>query len=151
MLRRLTKPTPSCKALVGALAVFAGSVVLGDTASKLLRDCVTRAGSAAAISTCEQQHQSRLKQSIRRLTAAIRARLDRHQRQIFDRSAEAWRNFLNRESVMVNLSLGQRTDGLGPKLAQGSITRLYEQREQQLREHLHNLSLPPLDGGEKSD
>ncbi len=140
---RLTKLTLSCKAAIGLSALLAGGASMGDAPSGSLRDCVARAEGTAAVAICEQQHRIRLKQDIERLTTAIGARLDRQQRLVFDRSTEAWREFLTRESAMLRLSLGLRGDGLGATLQQGSITRLYEQRVQQLREHLHNLSLTP--------
>jgi hypothetical protein len=93
------------------------------------------------VATCEKQAQSLLKENIDRLSAAIRTRLNQSQRAIFDSSASAWQAFFEHEQTMLELSLGQRRDGLGPNLRSGAVTLLYEQREQQLREHLHNLSL----------
>ena len=44
------------------------------------------------------------------------------------------------QTAIQELTLSQRGDGLGEKLLPGAVTLLYEQRERQLREHLHNLS-----------
>ena len=140
MTQRLTKPNLWCKAALAAMALLTSAAWSDDTA-RSLRDCVARAKGAGAVSVCEQQHRVRLKQNITHLREAIRAHLDRQQRLVFDRSTEAWSVFLERESAMLSLSLGQRKDGLASKLEQGGITRLYEQREGQLREHLHNLSV----------
>jgi hypothetical protein len=106
-----------------------------------LRDCIVQARDAAAVATCEKQAQSVLVNNIESLSAAIRTRLNQSQRAIFDSSASAWQAFFEHEQTMLELSLGQRRDGLGPNLQSGAVTLLYEQREQQLREHLHNLSL----------
>jgi hypothetical protein len=106
-----------------------------------LRDCIAQARDAAAVANCEKHAQSVLKENIERLAAAIRMRLNQSQRAVFDSSASAWQAFFEHEQAMLELSLRQRRDGLGPSLQSGAITLLYEQREQQLREHLHNLSL----------
>jgi len=141
--QRLTKPHRRCKATLCTVALLLSGASLGDTADRSLRDCVSKAAGTAAVSACERSHQARLKDSIARLTEAIRSRLDAKQRLILDKSTAAWKEFQRRERSMLTLSLGMRKDGLGPKLELGSVTRLYEQREQQLREHLHNLSLAP--------
>jgi hypothetical protein len=109
--------------------------------SNALRDCIAAAGGSAAVATCEKQAQSVLKKNIESLSAAIRTRLNQAQRTVFDRSADAWQAFFEHEKAMLELSLGQRRDGLGPNLRSGAVTLLFEQREQQLREHLHNLSI----------
>jgi hypothetical protein len=106
-----------------------------------LRECIAQARDAAAVANCEKQAQSVLKENIERLAAAIRMRLNQSQHAVFDSSASAWQAFFEHEQAMLELSLRQRRDGLGPSLQSGAVTLLYEQREQQLREHLHNLSL----------
>lgn len=81
-----------------------------------------------------------MKKRIEQLSAEIRTRLDARQRLVFDRNVEAWQAFFQQEIAMLDLSLGARGDGLGPSLRTGAISLLFEQREQQLREHLHNLT-----------
>ena len=143
---RLTKPTLWCKVSIALLAL---SITLVNAAEPYgsrapdttLRECISMANDAAALANCERLEQAALKASIERLYAAIRVRLDQTQRLVFDRSATAWETFFEQESAMLELSLRMRRDGLGPKLRPGALTRLYEQRDQQLREHLHNLSV----------
>lgn len=106
-----------------------------------LRDCVADARDAAAVAACEMTAQAALKARIKRWSAAIRKRLDTRERLLFDRNAAAWEAFFDSEVALLDLGLGKRADGLAPKLQPGAITRLYEQREEQLREHLHNLSI----------
>ena len=141
MTRRLTKRHLWCKGTLGVLTLLLSTTSLGDPGGKSLRDCVARAKGVAAVSICEQNYQARLKSNIARLTAGISARLDARQRLVMEKSTAAWQEFLRRERAMLDLSLGRRGDGLGPQLKHGIVTRLYEQREQQLREHLHNLSI----------
>jgi rhamnose utilization protein RhaD (predicted bifunctional aldolase and dehydrogenase) len=105
-----------------------------------LRDCIAQARDSAAMTACEKQAQQSLKQDIKRLTAAIRAKLSESQRMIFDQSTAAWQTFVQHETAMQELTLSQRGDGLGDRLLPGAVTLLYEQREHQLREHLHNLT-----------
>lgn len=105
-----------------------------------LRDCIAQARDSAAMTACEKQAQLSLQEDIKRLSAAIRAKLNQSQRIIFDQSTAAWQTFVQRETAMQELTLSQRGDGLGDKLLPGAVTLLYEQRERQLREHLHNLS-----------
>ena len=140
MQQRLTKRHFRCKATAGLAALLLAQVSLGDAPPASLRGCVAKAASATGVAICEQQHRAELKQEIERLTSAIQSQLDRQQRPVFDRSTRAWQEFLDRESAMLRLTLGLRGDGLGRKLEEGGVTRLYEQRAQQLREHLHNLS-----------
>ena len=148
----VTKQNGWCKVSTRELILcFALSMVVGPTCSAdtvELRDCIAAAGTPVAMAACERQQQTALKGRIRELTAGIRARLDRGQRLVFDRSQETWLAFIDHETAMLDLSLGIRNDGLGPSLRPGAITRLYEQREQQLREHLHSLSFgrPPPGG-----
>jgi hypothetical protein len=80
-----------------------------------------------------------IRKSIEQLSVEIRARLDARQRLVFDRNVKAWQTFFEQEVAMLDLSLQARGDGLGPALRTGAITQLFEQREKQLREHLHNL------------
>lgn len=106
-----------------------------------LRDCVADARDAAAVAACEMTAQAALKARIERWSAAIRKRLDPRERQLFDGNTAAWKAFFDSEVALLDLGLGRRADGLAPRLRPGAITRLYEQREEQLREHLHNLSI----------
>ena len=109
-------------------------------ASDGLRDCIAQARDSTAMTTCEKQAQLSLREDIKRLSAAIRAKLNPSQRTVFDKSTAAWQTFVHHETAMQELTLSQRADGLGDKLLPGAVTLLYEQRERQLREHLHNLS-----------
>jgi len=144
MNARLTKLIQGCKAPVFLLMLPLGLTNAADLhqtgAAGELRDCIAQARGTAAVAGCEKQAQLSLKKRNEHLSAAIRARLNRSQLVIFERSATAWQTFFEQETGMLDLSLAQRTDGLGASLRPGAVTRLYEQREQQLREHLHNLS-----------
>lgn len=145
MTDRLTKQTRWRKIYLLVLMIPLSLVQAADSNRAeppgSLRDCIAQARDAAAVANCEKQAQSVLKENIERLSAAIRTHLNQAQRTVFDRSASAWQAFFEHEKAMLELSLGQRRDGLGPNLQSGAVTLLYEQREQQLREHLHNLSL----------
>ncbi len=110
-----------------------------DKVQQSLRDCVGNATTAAAIDQCETRWQTTLLQRIDDLNTAIIAQLDRRQRAAFDQNVQAWRRFVEHEIAMITLSTRSRADGLGTRLRSGAISRLYEQREHQLREHLHNL------------
>ena len=112
-------------------------------ASNGLRECIAQARDSAALAACEKQAQLSLREDIRRLSAAIRAKLNPSQRMVFDQSTAAWQTFVQHETMMQELTHAQREDGLGDKLLPGAVTLLYEQRERQLREHLHNLSAKP--------
>ena len=144
MTARLTKRIRWCKASVAllafALSLIAAAEPSASAGADVLRDCIAGAKNATAIGACEHQQQLRLNARIDRLSGAIQAQLDARQRLVFERSSSAWRTFVEQEKAMLDLSLGLRADGLGPSLQPGAVTRLYEQREQQLREHLHNLS-----------
>ena len=152
MPERLTKPNTGCKArlfLVAALLCATGATAAPpDTGPIDLRACIAGAQSGAALAACEAQAQAELKQRIQEMTTAIRQRLDAEQRLIFERNISAWQAFFDSEAAFLELSLGLRPDQLGRKLKPGAITQLYEQREQQLREHLHNLSLARPTGSE---
>jgi hypothetical protein len=89
---------------------------------------------------CEKSQQVVLKDRIDRWSTAIRQRLDGRELAAFDQNTRAWKAFLDSELAMLDLTLKARRDGLGPTLQPGAVTRLYEERERQLREHLHNLS-----------
>ena len=125
-----------CRATVLILLLPLGSAHAGYG----LRDCIAQARDSAAMTTCEKQAQLSLREDIKRLSAAIRAKLNPSQRMVFDKSTAAWQTFVHHETAMQELTLSQRADGLGDKLLPGAVTLLYEQRERQLREHLHNLS-----------
>lgn len=128
-----------CRATALILLLPLGSTHAGDG----LRDCIAQARDSAAMTTCERQAQLSLREDIKRLSAAIRAKLNPSQRAVFDQSTAAWQTFLQHETAMQELTLSQRGDGLGDRLLPGAVTLLYEQRERQLREHLHNLSAKP--------
>ncbi len=124
---------------MASAAVAANCGDPGDTSG--LRQCISEAHSASAISQCEQQTQAVLRARIDQLSGAIRSRLPPSLRREFDGGSEAWQTFFEHENHMLSISFQRRADGLGPMLRPGAVTRLLEQREQQLREHLHNLSL----------
>jgi len=143
-MQRLTKPDRRCKILPAMLVLVSSLGASVDSVSESgngLRDCIAKARDAGSIAGCEIQEQGALKARIEQLSTAIRVRLDRSQRVIFDRSATAWQAFFGHEIAMLDLSLELRKDGLGPKLRPGAVTLLYEQRERQLREYLHNISV----------
>lgn len=145
MSKRLTKPNAGCKVrcfLVAALLCTTGATAAPPDPDPIdLRACIASAQSGAALAACEAQAQADLKKRIQEMTMAIRQRLDAEQRLIFERNVSTWQAFFDSEVAFLEFSLGLRPDQLGPKLKPGAITRLYEQREQQLREHVHNLSL----------
>ena len=110
-------------------------------------DCVAAARDSHSVAACEQSQQAVLRDRIRRWSEALRSRLDAHQRAAFDRNARAWQAFYDSEVTMLDATLPRRADGLGPALRPGAVTRLLEERERQLREHLHNVSYGnPLPG-----
>lgn len=137
-------------ALAISAAFAAGADPVLPKAGNGLRDCIARAKDAGSIAACEIQEQAALKARIEQLSAAIRARLDASQRMIFNRSATAWQAYFEHETTMLELSLELRKDGLGPKLRPGAVTLLYEQRERQLREHLHNISVARPTGNSRT-
>jgi hypothetical protein len=145
LMQRLTKPFGWCKILLTALVLLPSLAANADSnllpADNGLRECIARARDAGSIAGCEIQEQAALKTRIEHLSTSIRTRLDNPQRLIFERSAKAWQAFFEHEVAMLELSLKLRKDGLGPKLRSGAVSLLYEQRERQLREHLHNISL----------
>jgi hypothetical protein len=105
-----------------------------------LRACVAAAEGSAGVAACEADAQTRLRERIETWRRAIRARLDNRERQAFDQSEAAWKTWFDAETALIELTLQQRRDGLGPMLQSGAVTRLFEERERQLREHLHNLT-----------
>lgn len=139
---RLTKRPATCKALVCALAaLLAHPLVAGEPIDEPdLRSCVQAARDAAAVAACEVTAQAVLRQRIARWSTAIEQRLPPRQRNLFARNREAWEAFLASETVLLDATLAARRDGLAAHLRPGAVTRLLEQRETQLREHLHNLS-----------
>lgn len=149
MTARLTKGMGRCQAalfLAGGLAGICTAAPPPGYATDRLRECVAKAPSAQAVAACEQREQRALKARIAQLAEVIRTRLDSRQRQLFDRSQQAWDAFADSEFAMLDLTLGLRRDGLGPSLKPGAVTQIYESRERQLREHLHNLNLSTVPG-----
>jgi uncharacterized protein YecT (DUF1311 family) len=148
MAARLTKPADRRKVSLVVLLLQGSAAAAGASLPETppsLRDCVAGAQNATAMAACERQEQGRLKGHVAELAAAIRAQLDARQRLVFDRNHAAWLAFLDSEIAMLELSMGQRGDGLGPVLQASAITLIYETRERQLQQHLHNLNLsrPP--------
>ncbi|MCB1790325.1 MAG: hypothetical protein KDJ27_06640 [Gammaproteobacteria bacterium] len=139
---RLTKAAGWCKAvLLGGSIVFAGhSPADPQRGRQDLRDCVGAARDARAVAACEKSQQAVLRDRIKRWTKALRAQLDPKQQSLLDRNVRAWQAFYDSELAMLDLTLKQRADGLGAALHPGAITRLLEERERQLREHLHNAT-----------
>ncbi len=128
-------------------AVLIGSLIwrclsaepVASTSLTQLRDCVARAASPQAVAACERREQDALRQRIDFLGTAITEHLDGHDLVLFERNVAAWQAYFDSEQTLLGLTLERRVDGLGSALRQGGINRLYEQRERQLREHLHNL------------
>lgn len=140
MAARLTKAAGRCKGSAALLLACIGvATAAGAAEERDLRDCVAQADGAAAVASCERRQQESLKDRIDRWTRAIPVHLDRKARLAFERNATAWQTFFDSEVRMLQLTLQNRRDGLGGSLYSGAVTRLYEQRERQLREHLHNL------------
>jgi len=141
---RLTKPALWCKATCSLTVplLISLAVIAGPQDGSGLRACVSAARDAAAINACELREQADLKARIAQSSAAILKRLDARQRLIFERNAAAWEAYLGSETALLDLTLARRGDGLGSPLKPGAITQLYEARDRQLREHLHNLSFP---------
>ena len=142
MRARLTKPASGCKmsiALAGLLlTIGAGAQTPAQSSLTGLRDCVSKARDPQAVAACEQREQAALKERVEALSAAIREQLGSSDRLMFRRNVEAWLGFFDSERAMLELSLARRADGLAATLGVGALNRLYEQRERQLREHLHN-------------
>ena len=128
-------------ALAGLLlAIGAGAQTPAQSSLTGLHDCVAKARNPQAVTACEQREQTALKERIETLSATIHGRLDAGGRIVFERNVEAWQRFFDSEQAMLELSLARRADGLGATLGVGALNQLYEQRERQLREHLHNLN-----------
>lgn len=138
MIARLTKAARRCKSCL-VLAVLLTAPAGAEPTS--LRDCIAAAGEPIAAVACEQREQQALKARIAALSAAIRTRLEPRQRLVFERTSAAWQAFVDSEIVMLELSFGQRRDGLGPILQASALTLLYEERERHLQAHLHNLGI----------
>lgn len=136
---RKTRHVQHWQAAVFVLVLAPGFAHSGDG----LRNCIAQARDSSGVAACEKQAQRSLQEDIRRLSAAIRTQLNPSDRLVFDQSAAAWQAFLQQETTMLELTLSPRADGLGDRLLPGAVTLLYEQRERQLREHLHNLSSRP--------
>lgn len=131
-----------CKALLFAAATLLANPATGvDPADGPdLRRCIEAAGDAAAVAACELTAQAALREHITRWSTAIQQRLPPRERALFVRNREAWEAFLESETALLDTTLAARRDGLAAHLRPGALTRLLEQRETQLREHLHNLS-----------
>ncbi|MCB1724545.1 MAG: hypothetical protein KDJ39_12720 [Gammaproteobacteria bacterium] len=149
MRARLTNAAARRKilALASAASLCAATAAGPQRERQDLRDCVAAARDSHSVAACEQSQQAVLRDRIRRWSEALRSRLDAHQRAAFDRNARAWQAFYDSEVTMLDATLPRRADGLGPALRPGAVTRLLEERERQLREHLHNVSYGnPLPG-----
>ena len=148
MAVRLTKPTLLRKAMstlnATLFSLAAGAAPLDDNS---LRTCVAAARDAAAVTACELKAQAELRARIAQSSAAILNRLDARQRVVFERNTTAWEAYLVSETTLLDLTLAKRRDGLGSSLRPGAITQLYEARDRQLLEHLHNLSFSGDAGG----
>lgn len=142
MTGSLTKPGKVCKAVVVTAGLLFAALASADKPlpRQDLRDCIASARGAQAIAACEKGHQAELEDRIKRWAKGIRKHLTGRELALFDRNVSAWKTFRDSELKMIDLTLQRRSDGLGPSLKPGVVTRIYEQRERQLREHLHNLS-----------
>lgn len=131
----------SCKTRLAAGILLAASAAAAaeSTLPAGLRDCIAGARDTAAVRACEVTAQAELQARIERWSAAIRQRLSPRDRAHFDHNSRAWQAFFDSEVGMLDRTLGQRVDGLGARLRPGAVTRLFEERERQVREHLHNL------------
>ncbi|MCB1786627.1 MAG: hypothetical protein H6953_15600 [Chromatiaceae bacterium] len=149
MSASLTKVSRRCKAplLPLCLVLTAAGANAAAPVADGLRDCIAKARDPGAIAACEHRARSALQAHIQQLGDEIRSRLDARERQQFEHNVAAWEAFFAAEKKMLELSLGARGDGLGATLMPGAVNRLYEQREQQLREHLHNLKSAPAASG----
>lgn len=136
----LTKRAERCKALTLAFALACASATAAGGDRQALRNCIASAQSPEQMSLCERAQQERLQGLIARWSTAIRKHLGGEQLLLFERNSLAWKSFVDSELALLGHTLKRRRDGLGPSLYTGAVTRLYEQRERQLREHLHNLS-----------
>ena len=146
MSASLTNPGVRCKACTPTLALVVTIMVSPVHAADQppppqLRDCVRSATSADAVALCESRHQRWLKQRIETLTNALARQLSPAQQASLDRNVAAWEAYFEQEVDLLDLTLKARSDGLASRLRPGVISRLLEQREQQLREYLHNLKL----------
>jgi hypothetical protein len=140
----LTKLKAVCKAFVVLMTLAPGLVWAGNPPAsdrQSLRECIAQSANVSAVASCERAQQRALASRIEQLTTSIRNRLPAQQRPAFSRNIRAWQAFFDAERKLLEFSLAARPDGLGGKLLPGAVSLLYEQRERQLREHLHNLSL----------
>lgn len=140
-IESLAKHRRGCKTIVAIALIWCTPLPAAEPLEErsALRDCISASRDAAAIAACEASAQNDLRDRIERWTRAIRTLLDNRQRPAFDLSVEAWQAWFESETRLLELTLAQRRDGLGPRLRSGAVTRLFEDRERQLREHLHNL------------
>lgn len=138
---RLTKPATPCKTLLAGIlcAVTTGAAAVPPGEETDLRDCIAAAATPAAITACETTRRAAVEARIERWTAAIHERLGGRDRLTFERNVAAWQAFLESEKALLALTFRARRDGLGPQLEIGAVSRLYEDRERQLREHLDSL------------
>lgn len=144
MPARLTNGAKWCKTRLAVAASIVLAMQISANASpnersSRLRDCVSTAASAEAVLQCEVQHQRWLRRRIDELGDALRQQLPADRHPALQENIRAWRTYYEREVALLDLTLARRGDGLAPRLRPGVISRLLEQREQQLREHLHNL------------
>jgi hypothetical protein len=143
MAARLTKRHCPCKGLIVAGLIWCSVAVPADEAAErtALRACVEKASGLVAVNACEQQHQKLLLERMTSLRELIRQRLSTQDRRRFDSNVEAWQQWLASEKAMLDITLLGRSDGLGASLYAGELTRIYEERVRQLRDHLHSLKL----------
>jgi uncharacterized protein YecT (DUF1311 family) len=145
MQARLTKPrrrrkTLSQPLLIALLAVLSSTAAADGQGAAALRDCVAGAASAEAVAACEAAHQQRLHRRIEILSDALQERLAPAQRRGLEQNIAAWQAYFGQAVALLDITLKARGDGLAARLRPGLISRLLEQREQQLREHVQNLA-----------
>lgn len=141
-MRSLTKPRATCKNGLFVLAALSASAIDARSSEhEKVRACVAQAGSLAGMALCERRYADALSARTKRLEGSIRSRLAPSQRERFDRSVRAWRQFLDEERKLLEITMAQRPDGLGPGLLPGAINELREQRIGQLEVHLRSLPI----------
>lgn len=125
--------------LAAMLAPITPWTVAAQDPQRDLRDCVAAARDARGVAACEKGQQAVLRDRIERWTSALSTQLDARQNALLQRNSRAWQAFFDSELALLEVSLQRRNDGMGAALKPGAVTRLLEERERQLREHLQNI------------
>ncbi|MCB1800931.1 MAG: hypothetical protein KDI82_04495 [Gammaproteobacteria bacterium] len=125
--------------LVGVLGLSSPWTATAQDPQQDLRDCVAAARDARGVAACEKGQQAVLRDRIERWTSALSTELDARQNALLQRNSRSWQAFFDSELALLEVSLQRRNDGMGAALKPGAVTRLLEERERQLREHLQNI------------